>query len=101
MKPANEKMADGQALRITGHLFTAGLELVDFISWESEISSTSETGFNTYLDVGSTIILCCSGLSCFIVRVFFRVSSSDIRVQSLYSMKSNLTGTGNGCFGLL
>ena len=83
LKPANEKMADGQALCITGRLLPEIFELFDLISWESEISSPSDTGLNTYLEVGSTIILCCFGLSCFIVRSVFRVSSSDICVQSM------------------
>ena len=102
VKPANEKMADGQALRTTGVCFLRQVyELFDLISWESEISSTSETGFNTYLDAGSTIILCCCGLSCFIVRSFSVFRALISVFNQLYSKKSNLTGTGNGCFGLL
>ena len=83
LKPANEKVADGQALCITGRLLPEIFELFDPISWESEIPSRSDTGLNTYLEVGSTIILCCFGLSCLIVRSFSRVSRSDICVQSI------------------
>ena len=67
LKPSNERMADGQALRITGRNFAALFVFFDLISWESKISWMSETGFNIYLDLGETIILCCFGLSCFIV----------------------------------
>ena len=55
-------MAHGQALSITRRFLEVMFELVDLISWESEGSSTSETQFITYLDVGSTIISCCYGL---------------------------------------
>ena len=61
LSPANEKMAGRQALRITGRIFAAIIELFDLISWESAISSTSETDSNTYLELGSTIIVCCVG----------------------------------------
>ena len=101
LKLASDKEADGQALRITERLFTASLELVDLISWESESSSTSETQFNAHLDVGSTIILRRCGRCSFFVRAFsvFRALTSVF--DQFFRKKSNLTGTGNGCFGLL
>ena len=37
----------------------------------------------------------------FYCAIAFRVSSSDSWVESIFSTKSNLAGTGNGCSGLL
>ena len=95
-------MADGEALRVKERIFAAMFALLDFNSWESAIALTSETVLNTYLEIGSTIILCCYGLSCFSVRYFpvFRALISVFN-QSNYTMKSNLEKTGNGCFALL
>ena len=57
------------------------MEFFDFISWESEISSTSETQVSILIWMLGRRLSCVAVVGpCFIVRVFFRVSSSDICV---------------------
>ena len=73
-------MADGQALRITGRLFAALFELFDLLCWETEISSTSEKGLNTYLEVGSEDYLVLLWFVMFYCEVFFSVFRALISV---------------------
>ena len=95
-------MADGQALRITGRLFAALFELFDLLSWEAESSSTSETDFTTLFGGWVEDYLVLLWFVMFYCEVDFSVFRALICVfNQCYSMRSNLTGTGSGCFGLL
>ena len=71
LKPANEKLADGQLLRITGR-FSGRNHLsfpTSFLGNPRSRRHQKQVSI-PILEVGSTIILCCFGLSCLSVKYF-------------------------------